>query len=220
MEEKKTENKDEIVENETAEAPVEGEKEERRGLFGAKKRARNEKAITIIYAVAGAYLLYTAYMTAKEMIAGNIEPGRDTVINIAFTVIFAVAGVWILFSSWRLHNTLKAKEEAEAEKLAAEMAERGETPEEPVKGGLLGGILAKPDLAQPSVASRAAVYYNPADEDDEAGKDGEEEKPEPKAHVESGREAGEEAESEPEADEETEADNSGEEADAQSDRKE
>ncbi len=244
MEEKKTEERNEVVYSETdgreavtdesaddgtaAETAAEtaGEpEEERRGLFGAKKRERNEKAITIIYAVAGAYLLYTAYMTAKEMIAGNIEPGRDTIINIAFTVIFAVAGVWILFSSWRLHNTLKAKEEEAAEKLAAEMAERGETPEEPVKGGLLGGILAKPDLAQPSVASRAAVYYNPADEDDEAGKeeageDGEEEKPEPKAHVESEREAGEEAESEPEADEETEADNSGEEADAQSDRKE
>ena len=139
--------------------------EERRGLFGAKKRERNEKAITIIYAVAGAYLLYTAYMTAKEMIAGNIEPGRDTIINIAFTVIFAVAGVWILFSSWRLHNTLKAKEEAAAEKLAEEMAERGETPEEPAKGGLLGGILTPPQ--QSSVASRAAVYYNPADDEEE-----------------------------------------------------
>ena len=174
MEEKKTENKDEIVENETAEAPVEGEKEERRGIFGAKKRERNEKAITIIYAVAGVYLLYTAYMTAKELIEGRVEPGKDTVISVAFTVIFAVAAVWILFTSWRLHNILKAKEKEEAEKLAAEMAERGETPEEPAKGGLLGGILAKPDPAQPSVASRAAVYYNPADEDDEeAGEEGE-----------------------------------------------
>ena len=148
--------------------------EERRGLFGAKKRERNEKAITIIYAVAGAYLLYTAYMTAKELIEGRVEPGKDTVISVAFTVIFAVAAVWILFTSWRLHNILKAKEKEEAEKLAAEMAERGETPEEPAKGGLLGGILAKPDPAQPSVASRAAVYYNPADEDDEeAGEEGE-----------------------------------------------
>ncbi len=168
MEEKKTESRNELVDDVTEEAkePAAEEKEERRGLFGAKKRERNEKAITIIYAVAGAYLLYTAYMTAKELIEGRVEPGRDTVINIAFTVIFAVAAVWILISSWRLHTLLKAKEKEEAEKLAAEMAERGETPEEPAKGGLLGGILTPPQ--QSSVASRAAVYYNPADEDEDS----------------------------------------------------
>lgn len=70
---------------------------------------------------------------------------------------------------------LKAKDQEEAEKLAAEMAERGETPEEPVKGGLLGGLLTKPDVSQPSVASRASVYYNPADDDEEEEADGEEE---------------------------------------------
>ncbi|MCI8464708.1 MAG: hypothetical protein HFI63_02430 [Lachnospiraceae bacterium] len=143
------------------------EKEERRGLFGAKKRERNDKMVMGLYAMAGVYLLYTAFMTAKELIEGKIEPGRDTIINIAFVVIFASAAVWILISSWRLRNILKAQEKEEAERLAAERAERGEAPEEPAKGGLFGGILARPEMSQPSVASRASVYYNPADEEEE-----------------------------------------------------
>lgn len=167
MEKEKNEDRNETVDQEVFDEKAVDqeaeEKEERRGLFGAKKRERNEKAIMVIYAIAGVYLLYTAYMTAKELINGKVEPGRDTVISVVFTVIFAVAAVWILISSWRLRNILKAQEEEEAKKLAEEMAERGEKPEEPAKGGLLGGILVKPEM--PSVASRASVYYNPADED-------------------------------------------------------
>ncbi|MCI8274153.1 MAG: hypothetical protein HFI66_00820 [Lachnospiraceae bacterium] len=181
---------------EMAGEPEAEEKEERRGLFGAKKRERNEKAITVIYAVAGVYLLYTAYMTVKELIEGKVEPGRDTVINIVFTVIFAVAAVWILISSWRLHNMLKAKEKEEAEKLAAEMAERGETPEEPVKGGLLGGLLVKPELNTSSVASRAAVYYNPADEEEDGENEEEEAGPEADGEEKEEQKAGKETEAE------------------------
>ncbi len=175
MEEKKTEDRSELLNaetEETASAPESGEeKEERRGMFGAKKRERNDRMIMGLYGVAGVYLLYTAYMTAKELIDGRVKPGRDTVISIAFVVIFVVAAIWILISSWRLRNMLKAKDQEEAEKLAAEMAERGEEPEEPVKGGLLGGLLTKPDVSQPSVASRASVYYNPADDEEEEATD-------------------------------------------------
>lgn len=190
MEEKKNADRNETVLNETVdqdvvtdeisdiedvaevvEEPETEEKEERRGLFGAKKRERNDKMVMGLYALAGVYLLYTAYMTAKELIEGKVEPGRDTIISIAFVVIFGIAAIWILVSSWKLRNIIKAQEKEEAEKLAAEMAERGEKPQEPAKGGLLGGLLVKPEVNQPSVASRAAVYYNPADEEDEPGEE-------------------------------------------------
>lgn len=178
MEEKKTEDRN--LENEIAEEAVDkdvtdsetagsGASEERRGLFGAKKRERNDRAMMMVYVIAGIYLLYTAYSLAKELINGQVEPGRNTIINIAFIVIFGGAAAWILFSSWRIRNMLKAQEEEEAKKLAEEMAERGETPEKPSKGGLLGGILVNPE--QPSVASRAAAYYNPADDEERSGED-------------------------------------------------
>ncbi|MCI8506605.1 MAG: hypothetical protein HFI67_10520 [Lachnospiraceae bacterium] len=201
MEEKKNEDRNETGYEEVAEEPEVEKTEERRGLFGAKKRERNEKMITVIYAVAGVYLLYTAYMTAKELIEGKVEPGRDTIINVVFTVIFVVAAVWILLSSWKMRKMLKEQEAEEARKLAEEMAERGETPEEPAKGGLLGGILTPPQ--QSSVASRAAVYYNPADDEEDESQDEEE--------------AGEEVSKENEEKAESKEETSGQEADDQRD---
>ena len=137
---------------------------ERRGLFGAKKRERNEGTVLMLYTVAAVYLFYSSFSTISDLVNGKVEAGRDTVISVIFAVIFAAA------AAWKIKKAMKEKEREEQERLAEEARENGEEPPAPpVKGGVLGAMFAKPQIEQPSVASRASVYYNPAEEEEAEG---------------------------------------------------
>ena len=149
---------------------------ERRGLFGAKKRERNEGTVLMLYTVAAVYLFYSSFSTISDLVNGKVEAGRDTVISVIFAVIFAAAAAWILFTAWKIKKAMKEKEREEQERLAEEARENGEEPPAPpVKGGVLGAMFAKPQIEQPSVASRASVYYNPAEEEEAEGEEEESE---------------------------------------------
>ena len=144
-------------------------KEEKRGLFGGKKRERNDKAMLFIYVLAAVYLLMTAYNIIRDLVDGKIE-GYMRIVSGLSGVIFALVAVWVLFSCWKTYKKMKQKEEEEARKLAEE---NGETYEKPEKTGLFGmGMTQGAAPQQSSVASRAAVYCNPADDEDDEEEDG------------------------------------------------
>ena len=126
-------------------------KEEKRGLFGGKKRERNDKAMLFIYVLAAVYLLMTAYNIIRDLVDGKIE-GYMRIVSGLSGVIFALVAVWVLFSCWKTYKKMKQKEEEEARKLAEE---NGETYEKPEKTGLFGmGMTQGAAPQQPSVASR------------------------------------------------------------------
>lgn len=140
------------------------EKKERRGLFGARKRERNEKTVLSLYVLAGIYLLYTAFSMIRDLTYDGLITGKTRIFNIIFSIVFAVTAVWVLFSSWKAYKKLKAQEEEEARKTAEE---RGEpVNEETSAKQSLFGMIRGEGQSSPSIASKAAAYYNPADEEE------------------------------------------------------
>ena len=162
-------------ENKT-EAASEEQPKERRGLFGGKKRERNDKAVLGPYTVAAVYLFYTAFVTAEEIYKGKVPAGRDTILSVIFVIVFGGVAIWLLYTCWHLKKAIKAKEELEMAEAAERDPETGEAEEAPAKkGGLLKSMFTVQRPDEPSVASRAMVYQNPADDDEEgeASADGE-----------------------------------------------
>ena len=154
------------------EPPVsEEEPKKRKGLFGGRKRERNDKTVLGLYTVAAVYLLYVAFVTGDELISGKIPAGRDFVISTIFTIVFGGTAIWLLFTCWKLKKVIKQREEieaAEAAEAAGESAQEGGASEPPAKkGGLLKGLFTAQKPEAPSVASRAFVYQNPADEEED-----------------------------------------------------
>lgn len=164
-------------ENKT-EAASEEQPKERRGLFGGKKRERNDKAVLGLYTVAAVYLFYTAFVTAEEIYKGKVPAGRDTILSVIFVIVFGGVAIWLLYTCWHLKKAIKAKEELEMAEAAERDPETGKAEEAPAKkGGLLKSMFTVQRPDEPSVASRAMVYQNPADDDEEeeASADGEKE---------------------------------------------
>ena len=152
-----------------AEKTAEQEKEEpteRRGLFGAKKRERNDKTVLGLYTVAAVYLMYTAFVTGQEIYDGNVASGKDLILKIFFVVLFGGTAAWLLFVCWKLKKRIKQTEEEEA---AREAAESGEPmPEKLSTMDKIKNVFAStPTQTEPSVSSRAKVYQNPVEEDSE-----------------------------------------------------
>ncbi len=169
----------EETEEPETEASTEEEPEERRGLFGAKKRERNDRMVLGLYTVAAVYLFYTAFVTAQELYEGKIPAGRDTIVSAIFVVLFGGTAVWLLYTCWKMKKALKQKEEEEAARLAEENGE--EPPEQLSTGTKIKNLFASTPTMAPSVASRAAVYHNPADEDEEEETEEAEEEPSPES---------------------------------------
>ena len=124
------------------------------------------------------YLFYTAFVTAEEIYKGKVPAGRDTILSVIFVIVFGGVAIWLLYTCWHLKKAIKAKEELEMAEAAERDPETGEAEEPPAKkGGLLKSMFTVQRPDEPSVASRAMVYQNPADDDEEgeASADGEKE---------------------------------------------
>ena len=181
MEEEKkpfeTEPENQVPEEET-DSPIEEQNEqdeepkERRGLFGAKKRERNDKTVLGLYTVAAVYLMYTAFVTAQDIYDGNVASGKEMILKIFFVVLFGGTAAWLLYICWKLKKRIKQTEEEEA---AREAAESGEPmPEKLTTGEKIKNIFAStPTQTAPSVSSRAKVYQNPAEENEQDDEDAE-----------------------------------------------
>ena len=159
------------------EAPAE-EPKERRGLFGSrnKKRERNDNMVLGLYTVAAVYLFYTAFVTAQELYDGKVAAGRDTIVSAIFVVLFGGVAIWLLYTCWKLKKAIKRRDEEEAARLAEENGE--EPPKQLSTGTKIKNLFASTPIQAPSVASRASVYHNPAEEEEEEnGEEAEEEEP-------------------------------------------
>lgn len=156
-----TDTEEEIKEEEKGE-----EKKERRGLFGAKKRERNERTVLTLYLLAAFYLLYTSFSMGKDLFTNETLTDKMRIIYVISIIAFVLVSVWVIISCWKVYKRLKAEEEEQARKEAEENGEVWEesTPDQK-KRGL--GIFTMQEQEKPSIASRAAVYYNPADDDEE-----------------------------------------------------
>lgn len=144
----------------------EEEKKERRGLFGAKKRERNEKTALTLYLLAAFYLLYTSYSMIKDLITNEALTDKMRIIYVISSIAFILVSVWVIISCWKVYKRLKAEEEEQARKEAEENGEAWEESTPDQKKGRFG-IFTSQEQEKPSIASRAAVYYNPADDDEE-----------------------------------------------------
>ena len=163
---------DSECEKETVEQESKEEPTERRGLFGARKRERNDKTVLGLYTVAAVYLMYTAFVTGQAIYDGNVASGKDMILKIFFVILFGGTAVWLLYVCWKLKKRIKQTEEEEA---AREAAESGEPmPEKLSTTEKIKNVFASTPTQTSSVASRAKVYQNPVEEEYETdGEDAE-----------------------------------------------